>query len=146
MVEREPAPRPPKGFRPHMPESVKKQAALYAAGFTDDDAVEWDHDPALQLRIWDEEAGDTIPRANDPRYIVPRRKADHSRKTNGTKATTAGSDKNRIAKANHLSAAHEAFQRAMSVPAFKRKEDKPRSKWGSRPLRSRNTFKDRRRG
>ena len=123
---------------------VRLKACLLLLGFADDNAVEWDHDPALQLRTWDEEAGDTIPKANDPRYIVPRLKADHARKTNGTKATTRGSDQHETDRANRLANAHEAFRKAMTVPAFKRKDDKPKSRWPKQKMRSRNSFKQRR--
>ena len=120
--------RPPKGFRPHMPMAVRIKAALLMLGL-DPDAVQWDHDPALQLRVWNEAAGDTIPAANDPRYITPRARDDHNRKTNGTKATTYGSDKHAIAKAKRMEEARAALE-AGEAKAAKRK-------WASRKIPSR---------
>jgi hypothetical protein len=102
--------------RPHMPMKVKLDACLLRLGLDPDD-VEWDHDPALELRaaflieqspwesslrpiwvtldgvphsvLWDSEGVPyyTIPDANDPLYLVPRSKADHRRKTNGPGGT-----------------------------------------------------------
>ena len=71
---RAPAPAPPKGYRPHMPVKVKLESMLINGPVLDDEGrkvceleqVEFDHQPPLQMRVWDEEAGDTIPAANDP--------------------------------------------------------------------------------
>lgn len=83
--------------RKHIPLSVKLEVLLAEKGLKPAD-VEWDHEPPLAMREWDEAAQDTVPAANDPRYIQCLVKADHHIKTNGTKATTAGSDKNKLAK------------------------------------------------
>ena len=84
MTERPTVSGPPKGYRPHMPLRVKLEAALRHAGM-DPENIEWDHDPALQLRRWDPDAnggkGDTIPPANDPRFITPRERENHDEKT-----------------------------------------------------------------
>ena len=99
---REPAPAPPKGYRPHMPVSAKLEAALRALGMEPRD-VEWDHNPPLQLRVWCPVRGDTIPPANDPRFIVPRHSSDH-------RAKTAEVDVPAIAKTRRLSSDHELFR------------------------------------
>lgn len=86
-----------KKYRPHMPLKVKLESALLALGL-EPKAVQWDHDPALGLREYDEETRIYTPAANDPRYIVPRTIPAHALKTDGPPATSAGSDKNMIAK------------------------------------------------
>jgi hypothetical protein len=68
--------------RPHIHAMVKLHAALYQLGL-EPHAVELDHDPALALRPVDPETGDTIPPANDPKFLVWRTKADHKLKTTG---------------------------------------------------------------
>ena len=88
--------------------------------------IDFDHDPPLQLRVWDPVAKDTVPPANDPRYIVPRLRASHRRKT-------AKKDIPAIAKAKRLSARqnerHEqALNEGNNIPAtgkFKRKIQSP---------------------
>lgn len=99
---REPAPAPPKGYRPHMPVGTKLEAALLALGM-EPRYVEWDHNPPLQLRVWCPVRGDTIPPANDPRFIVPRLSSDHRTKT-------AKVDVPAIAKTRRLSSDHELFR------------------------------------
>lgn len=57
-----------------------------------------DHDPALVLRRFNKRIGKYSPPANDPDYLVYRRKGDHLQKTTGRKPgaertiTTKGSD------------------------------------------------------
>jgi hypothetical protein len=75
--------------RPHMPLSVKLAAALHALGLEPTD-TQYDHDPALAMRPIDPVSGDTIPPANDPRYIVPRTRADHRAKTFGSHVPLSG--------------------------------------------------------
>ncbi|MCG8446509.1 MAG: hypothetical protein MI753_12430 [Hyphomicrobiales bacterium] len=101
MTYREPAPSPPKGFRPHMGLAVKLRAAILQLGL-DPDKVQFDHDPAIQLRVWDPETGDTKPAANDPRYITIRLKEDHHGKTNKK-------DKPAIYKTRRLARAQQAL-------------------------------------
>ncbi len=87
--------------RNHMSLAVKLEACLNALGIDPCD-VEWDHQPALALRGWDDKAQDTVPPQNDPHYIVPLSKADHKAKTNGTPSTSYGSDKHAIAKVRRI--------------------------------------------
>lgn len=127
VAPREPEEGPPKGYRPHMPMAVKIEAALLALGL-DPKTVEWDHDPALQLRRWDKKKKDTIPPANDPRFIKPRPKAAHAEKSNGpaTKAFAQG-DKTEIAKGDRLAAQQAEFRRRI----LSKEPGKPREKTGS---------------
>jgi hypothetical protein len=90
-----------KGRRKAITKDQKIAAALWQLGFEVHE-VEWDHDPALGLRKWDEAAGDFIPPQGSPKHITVRLIDAHDKKTNGTKATSAGSDKSRIAKVARL--------------------------------------------
>jgi hypothetical protein len=59
---------------------------------------DFDHDPALVNRPYDETAGDFIPPQNDSKFITARRKPEHAKKTYGREpgaektVTTRGSD------------------------------------------------------
>lgn len=134
VIPSKPAEAPPKGFRPHMSIKVKLES-LVIHGNRDKETgekfgsiknIDFDHDPPLMLRVWNSEAGDTEPPANDPAYIVPRLRSSHRRKT-ATKDIPA------IAKAKRLSARQsERRERAMNddekFPAtgsFKRKIQSP---------------------
>jgi hypothetical protein len=138
-----------KDVRKNIPLSVQLAVALRQLGFAKGQRVDFDHDPALGLRDWDEEKQDFIPPQLDPEFIVIRTEPDHDRKTNGNGATSYGSDKHAIAKIDRVSEAEEAFRRRLlakadpdiDVPA------RPRSKIPNRgfsrlfrPLRSRSTF------
>lgn len=102
-------------YRPHMPLSVKLEAAVRQLGL-DPASVDFDHDPALGLREFDEETKTYSPDANDPRYITVRsRDDDHRIKTSGTKATTAGSDIHRIAKTKRLAKARAELDQALQA-------------------------------
>jgi hypothetical protein len=91
--------------RPHMPLSVKLQAAILQLGL-DPARVDFDHNPALGLREFDEATKTYTPDANDPKFItVLERGEDHRIKTSGTPATSAGSDIHRIAKSKRLAKA-----------------------------------------
>lgn len=104
--------------RPHMPLSVKLQAAILQLGL-DPDAVDFDHDPALGLRVFDEATRTYTPDANDPKFITVRaRSGDHKVKTFGNGATTAGSDIHRIAKTKRLETARAALEQAMNAKVF----------------------------
>lgn len=133
ILPSEPAPAPPKGFRPHMPMRVKLEAALRALGLTLE-TVDFDHCPALQQRVWNPVAKDTQPAANDPAFIVPRSREDHRDKTSGgkTKARAQG-DVTEIARTKNLAESQAAFRRRMLAkePGV---EPERKSKWPSRPL------------
>lgn len=86
-------------YRPSIPLLVKYLAALRYAGLTPAD-VEFDHDPPLGLREYDEATRAYTPPANDPERIVMRIKADHRAKTNGPRGphTSIDGDIHAIAK------------------------------------------------
>lgn len=121
--------------RKTIPLAVKLDVALARFGLTLAD-VQFDHAPALELREWDEAAGDTIPPANDPEHIQMLLIAEHKAKTFGRRgektATTHGSDIGNIAKARRITKQQEEARRRML--AKDAGEPKPRSKWGSRPF------------
>lgn len=94
-----------KDHRKAIPLGVKLHACLLLLGFTDEEiagGVEWDHAPALALRVVDPESGQLVPHPNDPRYLRPLRKVEHAVKTRGTGATTAGSDVGNAAKVKRV--------------------------------------------
>lgn len=102
-------------YRPHMPLSIKLQAAILQLGL-DPACVDFDHDPALGLRLFDEDTKTYTPHANDPKFITVRaRDEDHRIKTSGNGATSAGSDIHRIAKSKRLATAQDALSRAMQA-------------------------------
>lgn len=104
--------------RPHMPLSVKLQAAILQLGL-DPTAVDFDHDPALGLRVFDPATKTYTPDANDPKFITVRaRSEDHKVKTFGNGATTAGSDIHRIAKTKRLETARAALEQTMNAKVF----------------------------
>jgi hypothetical protein len=63
-----------------------------------DEGYQLDHDPALILRPFNKRTGKYTPDANDPHFLVYRRKDDHLQKTTGRKpgaertVTIKGSD------------------------------------------------------
>lgn len=110
--------------RKHIPIGVKLHACLLLLGFSDDEiagGIQWNHKPALALRVVDEETGELTPHPNDPRYLEPLRTADHLRITTGRRpgaertATTAGSDIGNAAKVKRLERAR--MQREASAVA-----------------------------
>ena len=66
--------------RKAIPLKTKLAVALRMLGLKAD-GIQWDHDPALELRPYDEAAGDTIPPANDPAYIQILTIEEHKEKT-----------------------------------------------------------------
>ena len=107
---------PAREHRKHIPVGVRLKATLLAAGFSEEEietpgAIEFDHAPALALRVVDEATGELVPPANDWRAIRPISKARHLEKTTGRKpgaertATTAGSDIGNAAKVKRIAKA-----------------------------------------
>ncbi|CCE05820.1 conserved hypothetical protein [Bradyrhizobium sp. STM 3843] len=141
-----------KDVRKDIPLRVKLAVALRMLGFVKGQRVDFDHDPALGLRDWDEQKRDFIPPQLDPDFIVIRTKPDHGLKTNGNGATSYGSDKHTIAKIRRVSAEAEAFRLRMlakkdpDIDAPPRERSRIPSRGFSRdhrPLRSRSTFQNR---
>ena len=108
---RMPACAPPKGFRKRPGLQVKLQALLLHGPVLDQDGnlitdlnlITWDHCPPLMQREYDESHKDTIPAANDPKFIIPRAIAAHQEKT-------AKKDIPSIAKTKRLSDEQIAFR------------------------------------
>ncbi|MBY0561443.1 hypothetical protein [Hyphomicrobium sp.] len=80
----------PKDYRPPMPPKIKMEVLVRQEGrcgcgcnekLGSMDNVQFDHDPALVNRDWDEWNGDTIPEANDPAYIFAKTIVHHQTKT-----------------------------------------------------------------
>lgn len=118
--------------RPHMPLSVKLRAAILQLGL-DPARVDFDHNPALGLREFNEETKTYTPDANDPKFItVLERGEEHRIKTSGTPATSAGSDIHRIAKVKRLAKARAAHEAALRGRADGERPH-ARSKPGKRP-------------
>lgn len=127
--------------RQHIPVMVRLHAALIQLGFEPHE-VELDHDPALALRPIDPETGDTIPPANDPRYLVFRPKAEHAMKTTGRRgesrlADQANGDTPRAAKLNRISAKQAEFRARLLAKTEGREPPQParrKHKIQSRPF------------
>ena len=121
-------PRPP---RLYIPIGVRRQAGRAQGGvclcgcgtpcWADEKEtkalVEWDHFPALILRMVNDEGTDYVPPQLDPAYIVGRCRPSHKPKTK--------KDVGAKAKINRILGLTKA---------------KPKRQWGKRPLCSRNTF------
>lgn len=116
--------------RKHISLKTKLAAALSALFFTHDEAKALSEDQILSLVVWDH---DPIPHAHggpDTHFnLVPRLIAGHREKT-------AKVDVPMIAKVKRISKDHEAFRQRLLMPRDER-PPKP-SRWGKRPMRSRN--------
>lgn len=128
--------------RKSIPDRVKLIAALKRFGLTTSD-VEFDHNPALALRTWNELTGDTIPPANDPDYIDMLLKDEHKIKTFGSggekRITTADGDIGKIAKMHRITKKQEEFRKRLLAKDTGDIEPR-KSKW---PKRSFDKRKDR---
>jgi isopenicillin N synthase-like dioxygenase len=117
----------PKLTRPHMPDSVKLQAALLqgiACGSGSGQILhkgegQWDHAPALELRGYNPATKKYTPDANDPKYIRYMALKPHDVKTHGpggTKRITAkGGDNHTAAHVGDLSASELAWRKRMEA-------------------------------
>lgn len=136
--------------RKHIPIGVKLKAALLMLGFSEEEiagGVEWDHQPALALRLVDPVSGELQPHPNDPRYLRPLRSEEHAVKTRGAGATTAGSDVGVAAKLKRLErdrrGGEEFRRRLLTNGADDVKPPPPKRKrpWPSRPFPKRQRTK-----
>lgn len=129
--------------RKAIPDKVKLTAALRRFGLTTAD-VQFDHNPALELRPWNPLTNDTIPPANDPDHIDMLLTAEHKTKTFGAggekRISTADGDIGKIAKVRRLTKAQEENRRRMLAKAEGEKPEK-KSKWGKRPFQPRKYAK-----
>jgi hypothetical protein len=135
--------------RKAIPDRVKLLATLREMGLKIDE-VAFDHNPALELRGWDEERRDTDPPANDPEHIelmmireakrcsaCGREVKSHREKTFGRGGektiTTKGSDIYLIAKERRRKKAN-----AETLDLVPPKREKPKAKIPSRPFPKRS--------
>lgn len=131
--------------RKAIPDRIKLLATLREMGLKIDE-VHFDHNPALELRGWDEERRDTIPGANDPEHIelmmirearrcnaCGREVKSHREKTFGRGGektiTTKGSDAYLIAKERRRKKVN-----AETLGLVPLKREKPKAKIPSRPF------------
>ena len=125
--------------RPHMPLAVKLEAALRALDLDPDD-VDFDHVPSLAMRPVDPISGDTIPPANDARYIVPLARAAHKAKTFGSHVPLS-SDVAQIAKLKRVEKSTADFRARLLAkdagepPPVKKGKAWPKRAFGARPKR-----------
>lgn len=106
------------------PWSMTRRLRVLLGDLFPDVDYQLDHDPALILRRYSERTGKYTPAANNPDFLIYRRKDDHLQKTTGRRpgaertVTTKGSDiglKTKFAK-------------------LARRDTKPKSKIPSRPF------------
>lgn len=112
---------PPHGWRPRALSTKEKlEIVVRQKGYEPDgitrllpmgEGVQFDHNPAIARRRWDEDAGDTIPPSCDLAYIEARNRFAHQEKT-------AKQDIREIKKTRRLEAGKK----------------KPKTKWASRPF------------
>jgi hypothetical protein len=125
--------------RKAIPDRVKLTAALRRFGLTTAD-VQFDHNPALELRPWNPLTNDTIPPANSPDHIEMLLIAEHKVKTFGAggekRISTADGDVGKIAKVRRLTAQQEEARRRMLAKDEGEKPQK-KSKWPKRPFQTR---------
>lgn len=135
-----------KDHRLGIPLGVKLHACLLLLGFTDEEitggGIQWDHAWSLNTRTINAD-GEMDPHPNDPRYIVPLRKAAHDIKTRGSGATTAGSDVGKGAKLKRIEkdpAGGAEFRRKLLTVKTGLDDHavlaKRKTKWPSRPFNS----------
>jgi hypothetical protein len=124
--------------RKQIPAMVKLEVALQKMGLSIK-RVRFDHHPPLELRPMNADGTDTNPPANDPAYIQILTIEDHATKTFGTRATTAGSDIQKIAASKRLRSDQEEFRRRMLSKAGQgdpeHEPPRKRSQWPKRKVR-----------
>lgn len=137
--------------RKRIPDSVKLCVALLALGKKPSE-IDWSHEPALGLRAINEAGTDYDPPQLDPRYLFIRDRAEHDHLTFEDNGTGRG-DLTAIAHVKRTvrkQAEHQARVAAKVTgeePPPRRRKQAIRSGGfdkGHRPMRSRNTFQQRR--
>lgn len=127
IIPREKVLGPPVGWRPRdLSIKEKLEIVVRQKGFEPDgvtrllpmvEGVQFDHVPALQRRIWDPEAEDTVPPACDLSYIYAVNKTTHAVKT-------ARSDIPEIAKTRRLEAGPKPKKTRWATRPFPKKQKK----------------------
>lgn len=162
MQNNELPPGPPPGFRKAITDKVKLKVVIRQDGKCATcgerlgklEVTQFDHIPAVQLRIWDPEAKDTIPPSNDEGHIFAKHTDCHAAKTFGSKnGSKRGADVTEIARTKRIAKSTEEFRRRMlaNVDPEAGVDDPPRrpkKKWPSRPFpkRGKRNEKSRSRG
>lgn len=120
--------------RRHVPLAIQLRVALRQAGLNPDN-VNLDHNPALEMRVYDESTGLYEPDQHDERYLVFLPKEVHDVKTFGTKIPMSG-DISKIARAKRLERAHKETMERLLSPSKKRISIK-KARWPKRKFESR---------
>lgn len=126
---------PPPPRRP-LPLSVKLAVALRELGVKETE-IDWSHEPALQLRAYDER--DYSPAQHDPAFLFIRRKAEHAAITFKDNGTGRG-DLTAIAHVKRVSRKQEEFRRRMLAKDTGEpvREQRSKYRWGKgQKIRSR---------
>jgi len=151
MEFREQVSGPPAGYRPSIPTTVKLDVVIRQEGkckacgerLGQLKDTQFDHVPALQLRIWCEEIKDTAPQANDPEFIEAKHKVCHLVKTTGRKGESKFSDTRdgdvpQIARTKRLAKKEEDFRRKLLAKATGEEPPatgaKRKKSWPKRPF------------
>lgn len=111
-------------------------------GWPPDTRLDYDHDPALQLRAINSAGTDYDPAQLDPDYIYVKRDTDHDRKTFTDNGTGRG-DITTIAKVKRISKEQEDFRRrVLAKPPGHKRERSGRWPQG-RKIQGRNELRRR---
>lgn len=149
------------GKRRAIPMKVQRDVALDLCrdlmrklGLVEVDATiefDLDHAPALELRAVNPVTGEHEPHQHDPRFLIWRTRQAHRAKTTGRAGTSklamVNGDQQKIAKNRRREKKRlerEASRADLPEPPPGRMKAKPASRWAKRPLKSRNSFEDRR--
>ena len=132
---RKPVLRPPLGWRKSIPLAIKLQVVVNQGGKAPDgtplDAItigiHFDHRPPLHERIYDPDLDETVPAANDIRFIIALPVPAHR--------ALSARDLTRMSKTERQRAAEEKFQKCVSTRVTGQKR-KVSSTIFSRPFRS----------
>ena len=138
-MTRKPEEEPPKGFRKAIPEWLKDcldrhqkdRCAACGEPMGPRSERQYDHMPALGLRLWDAEKKDTIPRSNDPWFIFAKHTDCHRAKVN----KGGRGDTTEVARTRRLSAAQEKHRQAMLSPSSSEEASLAQPPEASKPLR-----------
>jgi hypothetical protein len=141
---------PPKGYRPTIPMTTKFNVAMRQDGrcprcgnkLGEWKDVQFDHDPALQLRAWSEDLQDTLPAANDVEFIRALHKDCHAEKTTGrrgeSKLSKRGGDISEVAKVRRITRKEEEFRKRLLTKGDAEPDSgEASSRWPRRKMQSR---------
>jgi len=123
--------------RPFMPLAVKLEAAILQLGLNPR-AVEYHHDPELEVRPFDPITNQYSPAANDAKYIRVVSVAEHANITNKDNGT-GRSSKTLVAHVRRSVSEHQRHTIAMAAKVLGTpapQDDKPRRKWATRKFNS----------